>query len=205
VVLVERLGDVPAAIAPLAFQSRFFTVDDLARAQFARRHAGMTAGLTWTNPQEIGVLDDAINRMGGAAGRAGNLIFERSGKTVGGLKESGQFDPNRRRIEIFQSAFAGGSTRFGGSEFSTFTICHEVGHAISDADPTLRAGFAGAATRDGATGRADGGRVTGAITEYGNTTMEEYLAEAIAMHALAPDVLTTARPAAAAFLNQRLP
>jgi hypothetical protein len=205
VILVERLGDVPAPIAPLGFPSQFFTVDDLARAQFTTGHPGMTAGATWKNPQEIGVLNDAINRMGGAAGLAGTLVFDRSGKTVGGLNESGRFDPNTRHIEIFQSAFTGGATRVGGNELSTFTICHEVAHAISAGDPTLRTAFAKAASRDGTATTAGGPRVTGAVTEYGNTSMEEYLAEAIAMRTLSPDVLTTERPAAAAFLNQRLP
>jgi hypothetical protein len=201
VVLAERLGDVPAPIPALGFQSKFFTVDDLARAQFAGRHAGMTC--TWTNAQEIGVLDAAINRMGGAALRAGTVVIDRSGRRVGPLNESGHFDPNNRHIEIFESAFGGGATRIGDAEYSTFTICHEVAHAISNRQPALLAGFGAAATRDGAS--VTGGRVRGAITEYGNTSLEEYLAEAIAMRSAAPDVLNQLRPAVAAYLVAQLP
>jgi hypothetical protein len=139
--------------------------------------------------------------MGAAARRAGNLTFDRSGRSVGPQSESGHFDPNTRHIEIFQSAFTGGARRFGGSELSTFTICHEIAHAVSDAEPGVRAAFAQAAARDGTANT--GGRLTGAVTDFGNTSMEEYLCEAMALRATAPDVLTQLRPNVAAFLNAR--
>lgn len=192
--LIERLGDVkpsPTGVSDQqAFENKYMTF-------------GYTIGSTMSS-EELALLDQALARVSDTAKtKASGITFSRALKPPAG--EAGHYDPNTNAITIFDAAFNPTATSPGGFRLSQFTIAHEIGHALSALDKTPkpggRAAFDAAAAKDGM--RLAGGTVSNAITQYGQTSLEENFAECFAVFVMDPGELRALRPNAAAALAAR--
>jgi hypothetical protein len=171
---------------------------------FERKYSsfGYTLDSSWSNPNEVAILDEALQFAGSSAlAKARGLTWDRHGRPT--KPEAGEYDPSTHRIGIFSTAFSGGATRIGAAPLAQFTINHELGHALTDLDSGAQAGFVTAAKKDGA--RDSGGKVVGAVTDYGGTSFEEYFAEAYSMFTFIRGQLRDLRPSIFQFFSARYP
>jgi hypothetical protein len=198
-VIIELLHAAPPVLQPwrkldgkrrLELQNRF------ARPGYTQAQPTLTKAVdTWTDDQFGAVLQALESIPEPLLASVPDIVWERGHGGKGPTGESGYFEytpqPLERRLTLYDDAFKN-------DDELVALIAHELGHALSFKQPSLKKGGALAQSAEFKKAvKDDGGK---AVTSYAKTNLDEHFAEAYSMFVTEPETLKALRPHVYAYM-----